>query len=453
MAKSREIVEPQANNEAVSAGRGDDFANDPMTLPAQQDSSALKAALKPPESHVSSIPNGGLRAWLQVPGSFFLVFNTWGIVNSFGVFQTYYSLHLLSDHTPSQISWIGSTQAFLLLLLGVVTGPLFDAGYFYPLLWTGSFLCTFGMMMTSISTAYWHFILAQGICVGVGAGCLLIPSVALIPSYFTTKKAIAQGFAASGSSVGGIVFPIVFERLQPRIGFPWTVRVFGFIMVATLSLSLAIMRVRVPPGKLRKLLDFAAFRDISYVFFTAAMFFGFMGIYVPFFYLPLYCLTIPGFPTSLAFYIIAIVNASSTFGRILPNRLADKIGPLNVMVPCVAVATILVWCWIPDNGVGGVVTFGVLYGFFSGCFISLPPTALVTLSPSLDVIGARMGMVFTISGFGLLIGNPVAGAILNPDGGSFLGLQIWCGVTVTTSLLCLCVARIAKSGLSFTKII
>jgi hypothetical protein len=29
-------------------------------------------------------PNGGLKAWLQVLGGFFLFFNTWGILNTFG---------------------------------------------------------------------------------------------------------------------------------------------------------------------------------------------------------------------------------------------------------------------------------------------------------------------------------------------------------------------------------
>lgn len=48
-----------------------------------------------------------------------------GIVNMFGAFQTFYETDLLSHESPSNISWIGSIQAFLLLLVGVFTGPLF----------------------------------------------------------------------------------------------------------------------------------------------------------------------------------------------------------------------------------------------------------------------------------------------------------------------------------------
>jgi MFS family permease len=142
-----------------------------------------------------------------------------GIVNSFGVYQTYYESNLLSQRSSSDISWIGSLQAFLLLIIGVITGPLYDAGYFRPLVFTGSFLVVFGMIMTSLCTAYWQVILAQGLCIGIGSGCLFIPSVAIVSTYFSTKKALATGIAASGSSIAGIICPIVFHRLEPRSVF------------------------------------------------------------------------------------------------------------------------------------------------------------------------------------------------------------------------------------------
>ena len=100
------------------------------------------------------------------------------------------------------ISWVGSIQAFLLVFVGVVTGPLYDYGYFRVLIGVGSILVVFGMMMTSICHEYWEVMLAQGIVVGLGSGCLFVPSVAILPTYFSTKKALAQGIAASGSSLG-----------------------------------------------------------------------------------------------------------------------------------------------------------------------------------------------------------------------------------------------------------
>ena len=147
-------------------------------------------------------PDGGFLAWLQVAGAFCLFFNTWGVVNMYGSYQTFYQTDFLSSHTSSQISWIGSMQAFLLFLGSAVAGPAFDLGYLRTLLAMGTFFTFFGMMMTSICKAYWQVFLAQGIVVGIGYGCLFLPSVAIVSQFFTTKKAFAFGIASTGSSLG-----------------------------------------------------------------------------------------------------------------------------------------------------------------------------------------------------------------------------------------------------------
>lgn len=119
-----------------------------------------------------------------------------------GAYQTYYQQDLLRNKSASNISWIGSIQAGLLMFVSVFAGPLYDYGYLRMLVLTGSFLVTFGMMMTSLCTAYWQLVLAQGFIIGIGNGCLFVPSVALLPTYFTARRGLAMGIAASGSSVG-----------------------------------------------------------------------------------------------------------------------------------------------------------------------------------------------------------------------------------------------------------
>jgi MFS family permease len=132
-----------------------------------------------------------------------------GILNAFGAFQTYYETGLLSNHTPFSISFIGSIQGCLLLVVGVLAGPIYDMGHFRLLLYIGSFLVIIGTMLTSISTAYYQVFLAQGIVVGVGAGCFYVPSIALISSYFSKKRAFASGIAVCGSSIGtSAAFPL-----------------------------------------------------------------------------------------------------------------------------------------------------------------------------------------------------------------------------------------------------
>lgn len=128
-----------------------------------------------------------------------------GLLSSYGTFQAYYETSLLSGYTAFEISTIGSVQSFLLVFLGFVTGPIYDAGYYRYLLGAGSLLVVFGTLMQSICSEFWQLLLAQGFCIGAGCGCLSIMSVAITAFWFNTRLPIANGIAACGSGVGGSV--------------------------------------------------------------------------------------------------------------------------------------------------------------------------------------------------------------------------------------------------------
>jgi MFS family permease len=124
------------------------------------------------------------------------------MTNVFGAFQTSYTNNLLRGTSPSAISWIGSIQTFGLMFVGVLSGRLLDAGYLRTQLCAGIFLELLGMMMTSFSTKYWQILVSQGICVGLGAGLLYLPSVVVPSQYFSSKIMLVTGIVATGSSMG-----------------------------------------------------------------------------------------------------------------------------------------------------------------------------------------------------------------------------------------------------------
>lgn len=45
-------------------------------------------------------------------------------------------------------------QSFLLVIVGVVAGPLFDLGYFHQLIFLGSVLVVFGMVSTTFRKTF-----------------------------------------------------------------------------------------------------------------------------------------------------------------------------------------------------------------------------------------------------------------------------------------------------------
>ncbi|GKZ73919.1 hypothetical protein AnigIFM60653_006124 [Aspergillus niger] len=390
-------------------------------------------------------PNGGIFAWVQVAGAFFLFFNSWGIINTFGVYQSYYETSLLRDYSPSSIAWIGTVQSFLLLSMGIIVGPIFDRGYIKFLIIAGTFLIVFGLMMTSLSKEYYQFFLAHGVAVGLGSGLLFIPSVAIPVTYFTSRRAVAMGIAASGGSVGAVIFPIVFHKLIDRVGFGWTTRVIAFVALASLLFSIAVMKSRLPPPtQARQLLDLMAFRDIPFLIYCLALFFDLVGLYFPYFYLPTYFTTYLHAGDNISFYVLSILSASSFFGRIAPNMIADRLGSLNVMILVSLVVTVLAFAWMGIHSNAGAIVFAVIYGFASGTVVALMPPVLALLCPDMAVVGTWMGMSFVFAGLGILIGNPIAGALLDLEHAVFWKGQLFAAVMVGAGMACFMALRLWK---------
>ncbi|KAL7957859.1 major facilitator superfamily domain-containing protein [Trichoderma compactum] len=282
----------------------------------------------------TSVSDGRLGASLQVLGSWAVLSLSWGLINFFGVFQTFYEQQPSKSYSPSAISWIGSLQGALLNWVGVISEPLFDAGYLRVQLMTGSFLIVFAQFMTSISTMYYQILLAQGICAGISMGIVVLPATAVLAQYFQKRRALAIGPSSTGSPLGGIIFSIVFSKLQQIIGFGWATRVIGFILLGLSTIPIAFMHYHTQPVGVRPLIDKTAARDLPFIFMTIGNLFAFLTIYIAFFYLELFYQQLNGPGLKFGPYIVTMLNIGSIFGRIVPNLLADKFGSLNVITLC-----------------------------------------------------------------------------------------------------------------------
>ena len=242
---------------------------------------------------------------------------------------------------------------------------------------------------------------------------------------------------------GGVIYPIVFRKLQPILGFPSATRIIAFMALGTLSVSLALMRTRVPPPKTaRPFLDLPAFTEAPFTIFTLGTFLACLGLYFPFYYATIYGTRILDLSDDVSFYLLPVLNAGSVFGRILPGLIADKAGSLNTIVPCGLITSVLAFAWLGVKNAAEMLVFCAMYGFFSGAIVSLLATVIALLSPDLSLVGTRMGMCFTITGLGVLIGNPIAGAILNIPEGRFCGAQVFSAVTLIAGAAAFAVVRV-----------
>jgi MFS transporter, MCT family, aspergillic acid transporter len=126
---------------------------------------------------------------------------------------------------------------------------------------------------------------------------------------------------------------------------------------------------------------------------------------------------------------------------------SDKIGAYNILVSACILAGILVLAlWIPATGNAAIIVFSTLFGFASGAYVSLAASLVVQISPFPE-IGYRTGLLFLFSSFGGLTTNPIAGAILSRDHGSYTGMKVFAGVFILAGSLFILTARFYNTGL------
>lgn len=300
---------------------------------------------------------------------------------------------------------------------------------------------------------------------------------------------MALGIAATGSAVGGIVWPILFRRLLPSVGLAWINRSFGFL---TLLLSVAAyfsltckshhtlhapQRLqqsdpphRQPRPRSRQTLSnkihvslrscFASLLKGSssqaYVFLCIGNFFVFLGYWIPLFYIiPFASLTL-GVSSTSASYLLPVLNAGSLFGRVVPAYLGQIIGSATVLLFGASALAVLIFAWLGIENFSGLTVWCFLVGyaplrsllhvralsyswyanylifrFMSGIVVSIPNAVASRLSRQSNR-GQRIGIMWTVGAFAELIGSPIAGALVmkSNEGISYRGGQIFAGATI-----------------------
>jgi hypothetical protein len=137
-------------------------------------------------------------------------------------------------------------------------------------------------------------------------------------TWFLKHRALAIGVMASGSSIGGVVLPIMVNRLVAPggIGFGWTMRAVAFLLLGMVSIGIFTVKSRIPPLKSPLVMkDFITpFKEPAYILLTIGIWFIYIGGFIPFTFVIVQARK-QGMSDNLASYLVSILNAASTFGR------------------------------------------------------------------------------------------------------------------------------------------
>jgi MFS transporter, MCT family, aspergillic acid transporter len=131
-----------------------------------------------------------------------------------------------------------------------------------------------------------------------------------IGGWFFKKRGVAYGIASTGGSVGGVVFPIMVNRLIEKLNYGWAMRISAFLILFLLIVSVLTVKTRAAPdpktapkGQLTNPLT-----EIGFVLLMVGIFLFTYGFFTPITYVTVLAIQ-NGMSPGLALYVIAILNA------------------------------------------------------------------------------------------------------------------------------------------------
>ncbi|KAJ5103187.1 hypothetical protein N7532_003716 [Penicillium argentinense] len=375
-------------------------------------------------------PKDSSASWIHALLAFLVVFSTQGYFNSFGTYQAVYTTQL-PDVPATQISWIGSIQVCLVNFLGVLAGHLADAGHFRAIFVTGMIFQLVGLFTASFAVTFWQIFISHGLCVGIGAGLIFAPTIAVLSSYFERHGSFAIALATCGGASGGTVFPALLRELIPLLGLSWSIRVAGFIVATFLTIAFAFLRPIQNSQKKVKAFPFRSLKDLHYILFAISAFLAFWPIYFGFYYISQYAKDFLHFNSDQTFNLVIIMNAAGIPARVIASLLADRFGIVKeIFMGGLALAAVIFYCWsrvLTHDGLYALCTaFGLVVGTLQTLFLAVSSS----LAKDENTKGVRIGVLCTVTSFSSLTGAPLGGAIIHLDHEKYTPAVMWAGTSI-----------------------
>ena len=229
---------------------------------------------------------------------------------SIGVFQTTYEQTFLEAYTPSTISWIFTVQLSLMWILGPFFGRITDTYGPTPILVPCSILCVFSLCMLSLSHEYYQIFLSQGLGFGIGAGGIFTTCLVVAGQWFVKRRGLAVGLVTCGSSLGGVVFPFLVNRVIEDVGFAGAMRYTALFIGILLAFACVLVKARLPRKNWNadlRWFNFKLLTQKSFGLYTLGAFLVMWGLWAPFDFVSTFALS-QGFTPALSIYLISIIK-------------------------------------------------------------------------------------------------------------------------------------------------
>lgn len=240
---------------------------------------------------VSAIPDGGY-GWVIVASAFITTFCSNGIINCWGVLQAALLDSSMSHIKPSTLAYVGSFTLAGGCFFGLVAVRMMRWMGVRTTALIGMFLMGMSLVGASFCTSNLIGLFGTvGFLGGLGMSMVYAVGNALPVQYFSSRLGLANGLIKLGGGVGGSVMAIALEAMYQRVGIAWTFRLHGMITLAIGMPAAWLLKQRVPLRN-APFVDWAMFRNKTFIATFVASAIGVFTLYVPPYYLPLFAKSI-----------------------------------------------------------------------------------------------------------------------------------------------------------------
>lgn len=271
----------------------------------------------------------------------------------------------------------------------------------------------------------WHIVLTQGLGLGWGMGFLYLTATAILPQWFSSRRSLANGIAAAGSGIGGLLYNLATQKAVDTVGTAWAYRILALTVLFGNIVCAMLLKDRnrfVSPQK--RMFDYRACGRIEVLLIVA------WGILTELGYVTLY-FTLPHFAASIGLSAQqgsvagAMLNLGLGVGRPFVGYYSDRVGRINIAALMTLACGVLCFAlWVPASSYGLLITFALLGGAACGTFWA-------TIAPVLaDVVGLqKLPPTFGIVCFCLVLPSTFAEplALQLTVGENYINSQVFVG--------------------------
>ncbi|KAL1727136.1 major facilitator superfamily domain-containing protein [Schizophyllum commune] len=375
--------------------------------------------------------DGGFGAWSFLAGAFMVETIVWGFPTSYGTFLDAYlddPRFKSQQNATSLLALVGPVASGIMYCGSPVINPIVarHPRYRRPLIWLGTCLCFLSLFCASYAKTVAQLVALQGVMYALGGSMIYAPTICYMSQWFSARRGLANGVMFAGTSLGGIVLPLVFPPLLARFGIATTLRIFAGAVVACLMPLLPFIKGRIPDAlsspvhgpqpRNRK----EWYRERAFQFLLATNTLQAFGYFVPLVWLPTFASAL-NLNASRSSLTLALLNAASATGRLSMGIISDRFDPWAIAFGTLLLtsfAAFVLW-GVLSHTFAGLVAFGIAYGAFSGGWSTLWTGFLRPIAKDDPNYSTTLfGWLLLTRGLGNILSTPISTALEKHVSGS-----------------------------------